>query len=98
MGRAARRKPNRLAEKLRQIRDALGLSQDGMLIYLKLNDIDRSAISAYEVGLKEPPLYILLLYSRAVNVYLDVLVDDNLDLPEQLPSRRTSLGRKHKKT
>lgn len=97
MGRASRQKPSRLPEKLRQIRDVLGLSQDGILIRLKLEGIDRSTISAYELGLKEPPLPILLAYSRLVNIYLDVLADDNLDLPDELPSKRTSLGKRRKK-
>jgi transcriptional regulator with XRE-family HTH domain len=96
MGRASRQKPLRLGEKLRQIRDALGLSQDGILIRLKLQDVDRSTISAYELGLKEPPLPTLLAYSRTVNIYLDVLADDELDLPDELPSKRTSLGKKKK--
>lgn len=96
MGRASRQKPLRLPEKLRQIRDTLGLSQDGMLIRLKLEGIDRSTISAYELGLKEPPLPFLLAYSRTVNIYLDVLADDELDLPDELPSKRTSLGKRKK--
>ena len=97
MGREARRRPDRLPEKLKQIRSVLGLSQDGMVIRLKLqDDIDRSAISAYELGLKEPPLYVLLAYSRSVNVYMDVLADDNLDLPDELPSKKPSLGKRRK--
>ena len=96
MGRASREKPARLAEKLRNIREALNLSQDGMLIRLKLTDntIDRSAISRFELGLKEPSLIVLLSYARTVNIYLDVLADDSLNLPEELPSKKTSLGKK----
>lgn len=96
MGRNSRHKPNRLPEKLRQIREALGLSQDGMLIRLRLNDlsINRSHISNYELGVNEPPLVVLLAYARTVNVYLDVLADDELDLPDELPSKRTSLGKR----
>lgn len=98
MGTSARLKPDRLPEKLKRIREALGLSQDGILIRLKLQElgIDRSAISRYEIGLKEPALFVLLAYARAANVYLDVLADDNLDLPEHLPSAKTSLGKKVK--
>lgn len=98
MGKAARLKPDRLGEKLRQIRENLGLSQDGILIRLKLQEIgiDRSAISRYELGLKEPSLITLLAYARAANIYLDVLADDSLDLPERLPSTKTSLGKKVK--
>jgi transcriptional regulator with XRE-family HTH domain len=86
---APRQKPERLAEKLKQIRIALGLSQDGMLELLGLTDeFFRSRISAYELGNREPSLPILLLYARAVNVSTDVLIDDELDLPAKLPTRR----------
>jgi len=94
MGTAPRRKPKRLPAKLKAIRDALRLSQDGMRIRLKVDWIDRAAISAYELGLKEPPLCVLLAYSRTVNIYTDVLIDDMLDLPDELPSKKTSLGKK----
>lgn len=98
MGRASRHKPKKLADKLRQIREALSLSQDGMLIRLKLKDVSikRSDISNYELDINEPPLIVLLAYSRTVNIYLDVLADDELDLPDELPSKRTSLGKKRK--
>ena len=87
MGRASREKPLRLAEKLRQIREALGLSQDGILIKLGYQDssINRSSISGFELGLREPPLPILLKYARLANVIVDVLIDDELNLPEQIP-------------
>jgi transcriptional regulator with XRE-family HTH domain len=86
---APRLKPERLAEKLRQIRMALGLSQDGMLDRLGLaGEYFRSRISAYELGNREPHLPILLKYARLVNVSTDVLIDDDLDLPEKLPARR----------
>lgn len=97
MGKAPRPKPARLAEKLKQIRKALGLSQDGMLIRLKLNEhYDRSTIAAYELGNNEPPSMVLLAYARSVNIYLDVLVADELNLPDELPSKKTSLGKKRK--
>ena len=90
MGRASRQKPERLAEKLKQIREVLGISQDGMIIKLKLLDtaIKRSDISNFELGVNEPSLIVLLAYARSVNVYLDVLADDDLDLPEKLPARK----------
>jgi transcriptional regulator with XRE-family HTH domain len=86
MGRKARLRPARLAEKLRQIRIALGLSQTDMLTRLGF-DIHYSRISEYELGKNEPPLPILLKYARMAGVSLDVLVDDELDLPENLPAR-----------
>jgi transcriptional regulator with XRE-family HTH domain len=85
---APRQKPERLAEKLRQIRMALGLSQDGMLERLGLaEEFFRSRISAYELGNREPSLPVLLRYARLVGVSTDVLIDDELDLPERLPSK-----------
>jgi transcriptional regulator with XRE-family HTH domain len=56
----------------------------------------RSSISAYERGVREPPLPILLKYARVAGVYVDALIDDELDLPETLPSRVKSEGRRRK--
>lgn len=98
MGRAARPKPARLGEKLLRIRSALALSQDGMVERLSGSDTLTSAsISAYELGQREPPLAVLLKYARMANVYLDVLADDDLDLPERLPANSKSEGVKRKK-
>jgi transcriptional regulator with XRE-family HTH domain len=88
MGSRARPKPKRLAEKLLQIRLALDLSQDGMLARLGLDGSHfRSAVSGYELGTREPPLPVLLKYARLAGVCLDELVDDDLDLPDKLPSK-----------
>ena len=85
MGSARSPKPERLAEKLLQIRLFLGLSQDGMLRRLDLADeLIRSRISAYELGNREPHLPVLLKYARCVGVSTDVLIDDEMDLPERL--------------
>ena len=82
---APRQKPERLAEKLKQIRLSLGLSQDGMLERLGLaEEFFRSRISAYELGNREPPLPVLLRYARLVNISTDVLIDDEMDLPARL--------------
>jgi transcriptional regulator with XRE-family HTH domain len=88
MGRVARPKPERLAEKLLQIRLALGLSQNGMLRLLGLDEkLFRSAISGYELGTREPPLPVLLKYARLAGVCLDALVDDTARLPAKLPGK-----------
>jgi transcriptional regulator with XRE-family HTH domain len=93
---APRPKPERLAEKLRSIRLALGLSQSEMHKHLGVEDsIEFKRISDYELGKNEPPLTILLQYARAANVILDVLADDELDLPERLPSTKKSEGIRH---
>ena len=87
MGRHPRRKQRRLAEKLQQIRFALGLSQNEMLRRLGAEeDLYRTNISNYELGEREPPLYVLLSYAHIAGVCLDVLVDDELDLPAKLPA------------
>jgi transcriptional regulator with XRE-family HTH domain len=88
MGRA-RLSPKRLGEKLRQIRDALGLSQTEMLRRLGFeNDIWYTQISAYELGRREPPLVVLLEYARLAGVSTDDLIDDEAVLPERLPVKR----------
>jgi transcriptional regulator with XRE-family HTH domain len=95
MGRREREKPKRLAEKLIQIRLSLGLSQSQMLSKLGLNEkLSRTAISGYELGTTEPPLPILLNYSRLAGVHLEVLVDDDMDLPERLPKQQGGINRK----
>jgi transcriptional regulator with XRE-family HTH domain len=87
MGRKPRIKPERLAEKLRRIREALGLSQSEMWKHLGVEDlIWFKQISTYELGTNEPPLPILLRYARAANVSTDLLIDDELDLPAKMPS------------
>ena len=88
MGRRPRRQQERLAEKLLQIRLTLGLSQNEILKSLGAEeDLYRTNISNYELGEREPPLYVLLGYARLAGVCLDVIVDDELDLPDKLPSK-----------
>ena len=83
---SARPRPERLAEKLLQIRLAFGLSQTEMYRRLDVeNLIDYTKISTYERGKREPPLVILLQYAHVAGVPMEVLVDDGLDLPDKLP-------------
>jgi transcriptional regulator with XRE-family HTH domain len=97
MGRASRPKPAHLGEKLRLIRTGLGLSQNEMLRHLGLNEeLFQGSISGYELGTREPPLTVLLQYARVANVYVEALIDDNLDLPEHLPSKLKSEGVRRK--
>jgi transcriptional regulator with XRE-family HTH domain len=44
-------------------------------------------ISEFETGKREPSLPLLLRYARVAGVWMDVLVDDELDLPAKLPTR-----------
>jgi transcriptional regulator with XRE-family HTH domain len=88
MGRKPRPTPARLAEKLLQIRNVLGLSQSEMFWRLGVEDlISYKQISKYELGITEPPLPVILQYARAANVSTDVLIDDSLDLPSKLPAK-----------
>ena len=97
MGSSPRPKPERLPEKLLTIRLSLELSQDGMLERLGLAESRyRSAVSGYELGTREPPLPILLQYARLAGVWVDVLIDDELDLPEKLPSSKKHEGIKRR--
>jgi transcriptional regulator with XRE-family HTH domain len=92
-----RKRPARLAEKLLEVRIKLQLSQGGMLRQLGLEDeMERDYISKFERGVLEPPLHVLCAYGEAANVFLDVLVRDNLDLPETLPARTKSEGIRRK--
>jgi len=86
MGRASRLKPARLAEKLLRIREVLNLSQVRLIAHLGLTDVIYPGyVSGYENGSREPSLMILLAYARAAGVCMDVLIDDDLDLPDKLP-------------
>jgi transcriptional regulator with XRE-family HTH domain len=87
MGQASRERPARLPEKLLQIRTALGLSQDGMIKRLGLADrLSQFTISNFEHGAREPSLIVILRYARVAGVAVEVLIDDELDLPEHLPA------------
>jgi transcriptional regulator with XRE-family HTH domain len=93
MGKYPRRKQERLAEKLLQIRIALGLSQNEILKSIGAEEeLYRTNISNYELGEREPPLYVLLGYARLAGVCLDVIVDDELDLPAKLPAKAKHRG------
>jgi transcriptional regulator with XRE-family HTH domain len=82
MARGARMKPERLSEKLIQIRISLGLSQNELIRRLDV-DLTQNRISEYETGKGEPPLPVLLRYARLAGISTDVLIDDELDLPEK---------------
>jgi transcriptional regulator with XRE-family HTH domain len=91
MGRGRRVQPVRLAEKLGTIRQRLDLSQTQMFRRLGAtrSRIYVSHISGYELGTREPPLDVLLQYARVAGVPMEALVDDELGLPEKLPSEVT---------
>jgi|SRR6185369_10213756 transcriptional regulator with XRE-family HTH domain len=79
----ARPRPKRLAEKLLQIREALGLSQREMAEQLAeqaRGKITYKNISKYERDRSVPYIEIVLAYARLANVSMIQIVDDDLDL------------------
>ena len=75
----ARNRPKRLAEKLLQIRKALGLSQKEMAERLGIEK-SYNIVSKYERGKSLPTLREIVAYSRVVNIHSEQIVDDDLDL------------------
>jgi transcriptional regulator with XRE-family HTH domain len=97
MGIRPRQRPERLAEKLLAIRTALDLSQAQMVKRLDAEEmIVPGQISEFETGKREPSLPLLLRYARVAGVWMDVLVDDELDLPSNLPSAKKHEGMKRR--
>lgn len=85
-----RPQPDRLAKKLRQLRILLGYTLEEMaqaLADVKKSPPNKSHIHRFESGLREPSLLVLLGYSRVAGVSLEILVDDELDLPTKLTGR-----------
>jgi transcriptional regulator with XRE-family HTH domain len=88
MGRP-RQKPQRLAEKLLHIRRALNLSQNEMISRLGFKgELIQAHISAYERQRQNrvPPLGVVLQYARCAGVPMEMIVNDDLDLPDRLPT------------
>ena len=74
----ARPRPQRLAQKLLQIRTTLGLSQSQIAKQIGIRDY--TVVSKYERDVNEPPLIVLLAYSRTYGIPLERIVDDDLTL------------------
>jgi transcriptional regulator with XRE-family HTH domain len=90
MGRGSREIPARLGEKLTQIRGYLDVSQDGLVRIFGLTEkLTRNDISKYERGVREPALAVLLKYARAASVNVEVLMDDDMELPRAFGQRIT---------
>ena len=86
MGRSHRIKPARLGEKLQLIREELGLTQEQIIEKLdyKNSKLYPQNISGFEKSEREPNLFILLAYAQLAKISTDILIDDNLDLPQKL--------------
>jgi transcriptional regulator with XRE-family HTH domain len=94
MGRSQRPLPTRLGEKLRRIRVSLDLTLEQMIgrLCYETSPIYPTNISAMERGEREPPLPLLLSYARLAGVSTDVLIDDDLELPRDLPISGRHVG------
>lgn len=99
MGKGKRARPRFLGEKMRTIRGTLGLSQNEILRRLGLDqEFTRAEVSAYERGVREPPSKVLLKYSALARVWVNVLIDDDLNLPSSLPAKGMHAGVTRSKT
>lgn len=97
MGTKPRHRPEKLGQKLLQIRNALGLSQSEMLRRLGVEgSFSPARISEYESGVREPALGMLLAYASVARVHLEFIIDDDVVLPDQLPGTFNYHRFKHK--
>lgn len=89
MGTSRRPRPARLAEKLREIRTKLGLTQAEM--FEQLGDTGTRLyvghIDDYEKDRRVPTLQVVLAYARVARIPMELIVDDELNLPERIPPR-----------
>jgi transcriptional regulator with XRE-family HTH domain len=93
MGKAPQAKPTHLARKLRQARERLKVSQNGLIALMGLTEqLTQAEVSAFECGKRIPPLPILLKYSEVTRVWMNTFVDDRMKLPERLPAKRMAEG------
>ncbi|HYG83230.1 MAG TPA: helix-turn-helix transcriptional regulator [Pyrinomonadaceae bacterium] len=96
MRKAARAlRPKHLGSKLAEIRHQLRLSQNELIRRLGFTDLlVREEISAFERGVRVPPVLFLLEIARAANVSVEALIDDTQSLPEILPAGSKGVGGK----
>ncbi len=83
-------KPKRMGEKVREIRMRLGLTQQEMFELLERYGakIYVGYIGSYEINERIPTLLVTLAYARAAGIPMEVLVDDELDLPVKFPAKK----------
>ena len=81
MGSGKRIMPARLGEKLKAIRENLGLTTEELIIRLDCPSVPlhRASITQYEKGRREPALLVLLKYARLAEISVDVLIDDEIE-------------------
>lgn len=88
MGRSNRIRPKFLGNKLKEIRISLGLTQEQIIEQLGYDEskLYPQNISGFESGEREPSLPLLLKYAKLAGICLDILADDELDLPSKIPN------------
>lgn len=89
--RHARPKPDHLAAKLREIRESRELNFEQManaLKHVKKSPPTKSSIYRFERGEREPSLLVILEYCRIAGIAVEFLIDDELELPKRLRSKR----------
>lgn len=86
MGRAKAEQPQRIAQKLKQIRTSLGFTQDEMANELGCQGVKvyRGYVGSYEIGERVPTLLIVMAYARIADISMETLCDDKIELPEDL--------------
>lgn len=91
MGRGRRARPQKLQKKVCEIRKKLAITQDEMAVRLVQYGAEETTHSGYiadfETGKRAPSLLGVLAYAKLINVCTDVLLDDEIDLPQKLPSK-----------
>jgi len=94
MGRKAKPQPERLAEKLKRLRDMLEMGQAPIAKVLTCPEspVMPTHISEFELEKRQPSLITLLRYARLAGISTDLLLDDDLDLPARL--KRGNVGAK----
>ena len=78
MGRQRRPTPRLLANKLKRIREELGIGQAEMAKRLAggPSQPDGAMVSRYERGEREPNLFVIVAYCKAAGIPADCLIDD----------------------
>lgn len=91
--------PKHLAEKLRQVRLRLMLTQEEMAARLEQIPVPPQPghVSEFENGRREPSLFYLLAIAQLAGIPMELLVDDDLELPDKLSEHALRMGSRKQK-